>query len=80
MTEYYYKCTLCLSIFVLLLFLGMRLDSYARLEMSQAQVSVEPGQRAGPHAKRLGESSLKGDTSARSEVIFMSREYVKVLK
>lgn len=80
MREYHYKCTLCLSMFVLLLVIGMGLNSYARHEMSQAQAYGQTDQRADSHAKRISVSSLKGDTSGQSEVIFLPREYVKVLR
>ncbi|WP_025680221.1 hypothetical protein [Paenibacillus massiliensis] len=80
MSEYHYKCTLCLSMFVLLLVIGMGLDSYARHEMSQAQAYGQTGQRANLHAKRISISSLEGDTSGESGVIFLPREYVKVLR
>ncbi|MNW31241.1 hypothetical protein D3C74_81500 [compost metagenome] len=80
MKENYYKCTLCFSIFVLLLFIGMGLDSYTRHKMGQAQAYGQTDQRAGAHAKRISVSSLKGDTSGQSEVIFLPREYVKVLQ
>lgn len=80
MREYHYKCTLCLSIFVLLLVIGMGLDSYARHEMSQVQAYGQTDQRADSHAKSLRASSLKGHTSGESGVIYMPREYVKVLR
>lgn len=79
MSEYHYKCTLCLSMFVLLLVIGMGLDSYARHE-SQAQAYGQTGQRANLHAKRISIYSLEGDTSGESGVIFLPREYVKVLR